>query len=66
MSDLEPQQVARRATGHFQPCFPANRPVDRPVFPSKLIGGLEHLKIETRLINEKITNALGSRDKMFI
>ncbi len=24
-----------------------------------LIGGLEHLKIETRLINEKIANALG-------
>ena len=24
-----------------------------------LIGGLEHLKIETRLIDEKITNALG-------
>jgi len=24
-----------------------------------LIGGLEHLKIETRLINEKITNELG-------
>jgi len=24
-----------------------------------LIGGLEHLKIETRLINEKITNDMG-------
>ena len=24
-----------------------------------LIGGLEHLKIETRLIDEKITNAMG-------
>ena len=24
-----------------------------------LIGGLEHLKIETRLIDEKIANALG-------
>ena len=23
------------------------------------LGGLEHLKIETRLINEKIANALG-------
>ena len=27
-----------------------------------LIGGLEHLKIETRLINEKIANALGECD----
>jgi len=24
-----------------------------------LLGGLEHLKIETRLIDEKITNAMG-------
>ena len=24
-----------------------------------LLGGLEHLKIETRLIDEKIVNALG-------
>ena len=36
MSDLNPQQVARRATGYFQPCFPASRPVSRPVFPSKV------------------------------
>ncbi len=35
LSDLDPQQVARRVTGHFQPCFPVNRPVNRPVFPSK-------------------------------
>jgi hypothetical protein len=35
LSDLDPQQVASRATGHFQPCFPARRPVSRPVFASK-------------------------------
>ncbi len=35
MSDLDPQQVISRATGHFQPCFPASRPVNRPVFASK-------------------------------
>jgi hypothetical protein len=33
---LDPQQVISRATGHFQPCFPASRPVSRPVFASKL------------------------------
>jgi hypothetical protein len=32
---LDPQQVISRATGHFQPCFPASRPVSRPVFASK-------------------------------
>ncbi len=32
---LDPQQVTNRATGHFQPCFPASRPVSRPVFASK-------------------------------
>jgi hypothetical protein len=32
---LDPQQVISRATGHFQPCFPASRPVIRPVFASK-------------------------------
>jgi hypothetical protein len=26
---------ASRETGHFQPCFPASRSVNRPVFPSK-------------------------------
>ncbi len=26
---------ASRATGHFQPCFPASRTVSRPVFASK-------------------------------
>ena len=31
LSDLDPQQVARRATGYFQPCFPARRTVKRPV-----------------------------------
>ncbi len=36
MSDLDPQQVASRATGHFHPCFPANSPVIRSVFASKL------------------------------
>jgi hypothetical protein len=35
LSDLDPQQVASRATGHFQPCFPASRTVNRPVFASK-------------------------------
>jgi hypothetical protein len=35
LSDLDPQQVVSRATGHFQPCFPASRPVSRPVFASK-------------------------------
>ncbi len=34
LSDLDLQQVASRATGHFQPCFPASRPVNRPVFAS--------------------------------
>jgi hypothetical protein len=34
LSDLDPQQVASRATGHFQPCFPTRRPVTRPVFTS--------------------------------
>jgi len=29
-----------------------------------LIGGLEHLKIETRLIDEKIANALGKDYKL--
>ncbi len=36
MSDLDPQQVPSRATGHFQPCFPTSRPVSRSVFVSKL------------------------------
>jgi hypothetical protein len=34
---LDPQQVASRATGHFQPCFPASRPVSRPVFALKVV-----------------------------
>jgi hypothetical protein len=29
LSDLDPQQVARRATGHFQPRFPSSRSVMR-------------------------------------
>ncbi len=36
LSDLDPQQVSRRATGHFHPCFPVNRPVRRSVFSSNL------------------------------
>jgi hypothetical protein len=35
LSDLDPQQVDIRETGHFQPCFPASRSVRRPVFTSK-------------------------------
>ena len=38
LSDLDPQQVAIRETGHFQPCFPDSSPVSRPVFPSKVEG----------------------------
>ncbi len=37
MSDLDPQQVARRATGHFQPCFPSSRSVNKTVFASKVL-----------------------------
>ncbi len=37
MSDLDPQQVASRVTGHFQTCFPPRSPVMRPVFPSKVV-----------------------------
>ncbi len=129
MSDLDPQQVSSRATGHFQSCFPPRRPVSRPVFAFKarrgwtgrvraqkyylchstdthtrglytpfvvyhegikrelkrrptyecrwderlktkverstrlaytgLIGGLEHLKIETRLIDERFASVMG-------
>jgi hypothetical protein len=81
---LDPQQVARRATGHFQPCFPVTRPVSRPVFPSKpiyecrcderlktkaeestrlvytgLLVELEHLKIETKFIDEMFASVMG-------
>ncbi len=35
LSDLDPQQVARRSTGHFHPCFRARRSVSSPVFASK-------------------------------
>ena len=64
MSDLDPQKVASRVTGHFQPLFPATRPVNRPVFASKVLytglyGGLEHLKIETRLIDERFASVMG-------
>jgi hypothetical protein len=36
LSDLDPQEVTSRVTGHFQSCFPDSRPVSRPVFPAKL------------------------------
>ncbi len=52
MSDLDPQQVASRATGHFHPCFPANRPVSRPVFPSKgKIDGQQGDPLEMLIFN---------------
>ena len=35
MSNLDPQQVATRETGHFQSCFPDVSRVRRPVFPFK-------------------------------
>jgi hypothetical protein len=35
LSDLDPQQVTNRVTGHFQSCFPVIRSVTRPVFESK-------------------------------
>jgi hypothetical protein len=39
LSDLDPEQVCDRATGHFQPCIPVNSPVNRPVFASKSLTG---------------------------
>jgi hypothetical protein len=38
---LDPQQVASRATGHFQPYFPSSRPVNRPVFASNESSAIE-------------------------
>ncbi len=32
-------RTGSRSTGHFQPCFPATRPVSRPVFASKGVSG---------------------------
>ena len=50
MSDLDPQQVASRATGHFQPCFLASRPVSRPVFASKLVRRSLHSRSLTGVL----------------
>jgi hypothetical protein len=49
LSDLDLQQVASRATGHFQPCYPASRPVSRPVFTSKLLWDLEPIRVSCML-----------------
>jgi hypothetical protein len=71
LSDLDPQQVDIRVTGHFQSCFPSRRPVRRPVFPFK-VGVMKdyNLKLrnlrdsgwswERRCIKEK------SKDKMYM
>ncbi len=69
---MDPQQVASRATGQFQLCFPGIRPVRRPVLTSKtktkrftrlsytgLVVELEHLKIKTILTNEKFSSVMG-------
>jgi hypothetical protein len=42
LSDLDQQQVASRATGYFQSCFPSSGPVSRPIFPSKMMTTYEH------------------------
>jgi hypothetical protein len=43
--------TARRATGHFQPCFPSSRPVSRPVFGSKVLPYLvdKTISLSTRI-----------------
>ena len=40
LSDLDPQQVDIRETGHFQTCFPGNRSVSRSDFPSNKYNGV--------------------------
>jgi hypothetical protein len=45
LSDLDPQQVIIRETGHFQPCFPPSRPVNSPVFTSKILDAPSRLRL---------------------